>query len=178
MTISAEHFLAMVLVKAKDISAKANNGVNLADSVLAVPHWFTQAQRRGLLQACEIASLNCLKVTNESNAIALSFGIFKSAKKLFSETEPTHVMFIDVGFTGYCVTIVDFIQENMRVRSTVCDRTLGGRDFDDVIIEFLAEEFQKKTGINVRNNKKAILKLQAAAEKAKKTLSPAGVTEA
>lgn len=178
MTISAEHFLAMVLVKAKDISAKANNGVNLADSVLAVPHWFTQAQRRGLLQACEIASLNCLKVTNESNAIALSFGIFKSAKKLFSETEPTHVMFIDIGFTGYCVTIVDFIQENMRVRSTVCDRQLGGRDFDDVIIEFLAEEFQKKTGINVRNNKKAILKLQAAAEKAKKTLSPAGVTEA
>jgi heat shock protein 4 len=178
MTISAEHFLGMVLVKAKDISLKANNGINLADSVLAVPHWFTQAQRRSILQACEIAGLNCLKVTNESNAIALSFGIFKSAKKLFSETEPTHVMFIDMGYTGYCVTIVDFIQENMRVRSTVCDRHVGGRDFDDVIIEFLAEEFQKKTGINVRNNKKAILKLQAAAEKAKKTLSPAGVSEA
>mmetsp|Transcript_43317 Transcript_43317/g.31630 ORF Transcript_43317/g.31630 Transcript_43317/m.31630 type:complete len:830 (-) Transcript_43317:216-2705(-) len=178
MTISAEHFLGMVLVKAKDISSKANGGVNLADSVLAVPHWFTQSQRRGIQQACEIAGLNCLKVTNESNAIALSYGIFKSAKKLFSETEPTHVMFIDIGYTGYCVTIVDFIQENMRVLSTVCDRHVGGRDFDDVIIEFLAEEFQKKTNINVRNNKKAILKLQAAAEKAKKTLSPAGVTEA
>lgn len=75
------------------------------------------------------------------------------------------------------MTIVDFIQENMKVRSTVCD-SLGGRDFDDIIIEFLAESFQKKTGINVRNNKKAILKLQAAAEKAKKTLSPAGVSEA
>jgi heat shock protein 4 len=177
IVVSAEHFLAMMLVKAKDVSVYANNGLNLADSVLSVPHWFTQAQRRGIQNACEIAQLNCLKVTNDSNAIALSYGIFKSAKKLFSETEPTHVMFIDMGYTGYCVTIVDFIQENMKVRSTVCER-LGGRDFDDIIIEFLAESFQKKTGINVRNNKKAILKLQAAAEKAKKTLSPAGVNEA
>lgn len=177
-TISAEHFLAMMLVKAKEIGAKANNNVMIADSVLAVPHNFTDAQRRGLLHACEIANLNCLKITNESNAIALSYGIFKSAKKLFSETEPQHIMFIDVGYTGYCVTIVDYIQENMKVLSTVCDRSLGGRDFDDIIIEYLAETFQKKTGIDVRKNVKAILKLQAGAEKAKKTISPAGVSEA
>lgn len=178
MVVSAEHFMAMMLVKAKDISAKANAGLNLADAVLAVPHWYTESQRRGVLNACEIASVNCLKITNESNAIALSYGIFKSAKKLFSETEPTHVMFIDIGYTGYCVTIVDFIQENMKVLATVCDRELGGRDFDDVIIEYMAESFQKKTKIDVRKNIKAVLKLQAAAEKAKKTLSPAGVNEA
>ena len=176
--ISAEHFMAMMLVKAKDIGAKANGGINIADSVLAVPHWFTESQRRGILNACEIAGINCLKVTNESNAIALSYGIFKSAKKLFSETDPTHVMFVDIGYTGYSVTIVDFIQENMRVLSTVCDRELGGRDFDNIIIEFLAETFESKTKINVRKNIKAILKLQAAAEKAKKTLSPNGVNEA
>lgn len=92
IVVSAEHFMAMMLVKAKDVSLHANNGLNLADSVLSVPHWFTQAQRRGVLHACEIAQLNCLKVTNDSNAIALSYGIFKSAKKLFSETEPTHIM--------------------------------------------------------------------------------------
>lgn len=178
LVASAEHFMAMMLVKGREIVCQANNGVNLADSVLAVPNWYTQAQRRGVLNACEIGGVNCLKVTNEMNAIALSFGIFKSAKKLFSETEPTHVMFIDFGYTAYSVTIVDFIQENMKVLSTVCDRTVSGRDFDDVIIEFLAETFEKKTKINVRNNKKAILKLQAAAEKAKKTLSPAGVNEA
>lgn len=176
--VSVEHFMGMMLVKGREIVSHANNGVNLADSVLAVPNWYTQAQRRGVLNSCEIGAVNCLKVTNEMNAIALSYGIFKSAKKLFSETEPTHVMFIDLGFTSYSVTIVDFIQENMKVMSTVCDRTFGGRDFDDVIIEFLAETFEKKTKINVRNNKKAILKLQAAAEKAKKTLSPAGVNEA
>ena len=177
-TISAEHFMAMMLVKAKEIAAKANNNVMIGDAVLAVPHNFTDAQRRGVLNACEIASLPCIKITNESNAIALSYGIFKSAKQLFSDKDPQHFMFIDMGYTGYCVTVVAFIQENMRVLSTVCERGLGGRDFDDIIIEFLAETFQKKTGIDVRKNPKAILKLQVAAEKAKKTLSPNGVTEA
>ena len=110
LTISAEHAMAMMLVKAKDVSSKANNGVNIGDAVLAVPHWFTEAQRRGVAQACEIAGVNCLKVANESSLVALSYGIFKSAKKLFSETEPVHVMFIDIGYTGMSVTIVDFIQ--------------------------------------------------------------------
>jgi len=175
--VSVEHLMAMMLVKAKDIANKANNGINLADAVLAVPNWYTESQRRGVLSACEIASLNCLKVVNEAAMVALSYGIFKSAKKLFSETEPAHIMFIDIGYTCYTVTIVDFIQENMTVLSTVCDREFGGRDFDDIIVEFLAETFQTKFGIDVRKNKKAILKLQAAAEKAKKTLSPAGVNE-
>lgn len=175
--MSAEHFMAMMLTQAKEISAGANGGLNLADAVLAVPFWFTQSQRLGVLQACQIAAINCLKVANENTLIALSYGIFKSAKKLFSETEPTYVMFVDVGYTGYNVSIVEFIQENMKVLASVCDRTMGGRDFDSVIIEFLAQEFEKKTKINVRGNAKAILKLQAAAEKAKKTLSPAGVSE-
>ena len=177
LTVSAEHAMAMMLVKAKDTSAKANAGVSIGDAVLAVPHWFTESQRRGVVQACEIASLNCLKVANESALQALSYGIFKSAKKLFSETEPMHIMFIDIGFTGMSVTIVDFIQENMKVLSTVCDRFIGGRNFDDIIIEYMAEVFQQKTGKDVRGNTKAWLKLQGAAEKAKKTLSPAGVNE-
>jgi heat shock protein 4 len=178
LILPVEQAMAMMLVKAKDISAKANNNVGVAEAVLAVPFWFTDAQRRGVLTACELASLNCLKVSNESTAIALSYGIFKSAKKLFSETDPAHVMFIDMGYTGYTVTVVDFIQENMKVLSTVCSREVGGRDFDDVIIEFIAENFQKKYNINVRGNWKALLKMQVAAEKAKKTLSPTGVSEA
>lgn len=178
IVVSAEHVFAMMLVEAKNVARSANGGVSMADSVLAVPNWFTDSQRKGILAACEIGSVNCLRICNESSAIALSYGIFKSAKKLFSESEPQHIMFIDMGYTCYTVTIVDFIQENMKVLSTVCDPNLGGRQFDDVIIEFLAESFQAKTGINVRNNKKAVLKLAAAAEKAKKTLSPAGVNEA
>jgi heat shock protein 4 len=175
--ISAEHFMAMLLTKAKEISAGANAGLNLADAVLAVPFSFTQSQRMGVLHACQIASINCLKVANENTLIALSYGIFKSAKKLFHETEPTYVMFIDLGYTGYSVCVVEFIQENMKVLATVNDRELGGRDFDNIIIEFLAEQFEKKTKINVRGLPKAWLKLQAGAEKAKKTLSPIGVVE-
>lgn len=178
MNIHAEHFLAMVLHMAKGIVASANNGVNVGDAVLAVPSWYTEAQRRAICNACDISNLNCLKVANETTLIALSYGIYKSAKKLFSETDPLHVMFIDIGYTGYQVTIVDFIQENMKVLATVCDTGLGGRDFDDVIIEYLAEQFEAKTKINVRNNIKAMLKLQAAAEKAKKTLTPLGVSDA
>lgn len=113
LVVSAEHAMAMMLVKAKDTSAKANAGVNIGDAVLAVPHWFTEAQRRGVVQAAEIASLNTLKVANESTLVALSYGIFKSAKKLFSETEPQHIMFIDIGYTGMAVTIVDFIQVHL-----------------------------------------------------------------
>lgn len=119
MDVSVEHFMAMMLVKAQQISATAAGGVNLADCVLAVPHWFTDSQRRGILQACEIAQLNCLKVANESTCIALGYGIFKSAKKLFHDTEPTHIMFIDIGYTGYTVSIVDFIQENMKVSASI-----------------------------------------------------------
>ena len=176
--VPVEHIMAMMLVRAKHIACKANNNVNMADAVLAVPNHYTEAQRRGILNACDISDVNCLKLINEATAIALSYGIFKSAKKQFSENAPAHYMFIDVGYTCYTVTIVDFIQENMTVLSTVCDRNLGGRDFDAVIIEYMAEQFESKTKINVRNNKKALLKMEVAAEKAKKTLSPAGVNEA
>mmetsp|Transcript_21820 Transcript_21820/g.19880 ORF Transcript_21820/g.19880 Transcript_21820/m.19880 type:complete len:794 (+) Transcript_21820:57-2438(+) len=176
--IPVEHLLAMLLIRAKQISAEANSGVNIGDAVLAVPAWFTDNQRRGLLVASEIAQLNTLKVVNESTAIALSYGIFKSAKGLFSETDPTYVMFIDIGYTGYSVSVVSFKHEKMSVLSTVSDRELGGRDFDNVIVKYLVEKFKEKTGIDVSKNTKALLKLLAAAEKAKKTLSPTGVSEA
>jgi len=97
LLVPVEHIMGMMLVKAKEIATKANGGVSVAESVLAVPDWFTDAQRRGVLRAAEIAQLPVLKVTNENNAVALSFGIFKSAKKLFSETENTNIMFVDFG---------------------------------------------------------------------------------
>jgi heat shock protein 4 len=66
LVVPIEHFMAMMLVKGKEISANASGGINLADAVLAVPNWFTDAQRRGILQACEIAQVNCLKVSQNS----------------------------------------------------------------------------------------------------------------
>ena len=177
IVVSAEHVLAMMLVKIKEIAAKANSNVQIGEAVISVPSWFTDAQKRGVTTACEIAELNCLKVVNESTAVALSFGIYKSAKKLFSETEPQHVMFLDLGYSCYTVSIVDFVQEKLTVRATACDRSVGGRDFDNIIVEHLAGVFETKYKKNIRSDKKAMLKLQVAAEKAKKLLSPTGVTE-
>lgn len=179
IVVPIEHVLAMMLVRIKDICKTANGGqVGIADAVIGIPAWFSDAQRRAYMKACEIAELNCLKLVHESTAIALSYGIYKSAKKLFSETEPEHVMFIDVGYSCFTVSIVDFIQEKLIVRATECDNTIGGRFFDDIIVEFMCAEFEAKTKINVRNNKKALRMLEGFAEKAKKTLSPAGVTDA
>lgn len=178
VVIPVEHVMAMMLTKARDVVNGANGNAGVADVVLAVPANFTDAQKRGVLRACEIASLNCLKVANETTAIALSYGIFKSAKKLFSETEKTNVMFVDLGYTTYSVTVVEFMQEHMKVLSTVVEEGLGGRDYDKAVVDFCVEEFKSKCKIDVSDNKKALLKLHVAAEKAKKFLSPEGVTEA
>ena len=177
ITVSAEHFMAMCLVKAMQISSSANSNIGIGDCALAVPAAYTDAQRRGVINACEIASLHCLKVGNENNAVALSYGIFKSAKKMFSETDKENIMFIDMGYSQYCVTIASFLQGSMKILATVC-LGIGGRNYDEAIIEYLCGEFEKKSKINVRKNKKALIKLQVAAEKAKKTLSPNGVSEA
>jgi heat shock protein 4 len=174
ITVSAEHVMAIMLTRVKGIVQHANK-VNLADGVLAVPSWFTHSQRVGVLNACSIAELNCLKVVNEGTAIALSYGIYKSAKGLFHESEPTRVMFLDLGYSCFTVTIAAFVQEKLQILASTSDK-FGGRDFDNVIVEYLMEHFKSKTGIDVRSNAKAIKKLEIAAEKAKKTLSPAGVT--
>lgn len=178
IVVPTEHILAMMLVKGKEIVNGANGSGGLADAVLAVPASFDDAQRRGIMNACAIASVNCLKIVNESTAIALSYGIFKSAKGQFSETEKTYVMFLDMGYTMLTVCVVEFLQGHMKVLSTVCEPNLGGRDYDNEVVAYLCEAFQTKTKIDVKENKKAIFKLQVAAEKAKKFISPAGVTEA
>ena len=79
IVIPVEHVMAMMLTKARDIVNGANGNAGVADVVLAVPANYTDAQKRGVLRACEIASFNCLEVANETTAIALSYGIFKSA---------------------------------------------------------------------------------------------------
>ena len=153
IVIPVEHVMAMMLTKARDIVNGANGNAGVADVVLAVPANYTDAQKRGVLRACEIASLNCLKVANETTAIALSYGIFKSAKKLFSETEKTNVMFVDLGYTTYSVSVVEFMQEHMKVLSTVVEENLGGRDYDKAVVDFL-EQFKSKNKIDVSDNKR------------------------
>jgi len=153
------------------------------DWVVAIPSYFTDSQRRAFVVGCEMAGIKGVqRLMHEHTAVALSYGIFKDLNKEFKKDEPTNVMFIDFGASCYTVSIVAFETGKLLVKSTYFDETLGGRDFDYLIASWIANKFEEKhkgklSGSPMENPKVA-LKLFAAAEKAKKTLSPQGVSEA
>ncbi|KAE9024038.1 Heat shock protein 14 [Phytophthora rubi] len=176
VTFSCEQMVAMILNKMQSIAAAANEGVNPAYCVLSCPGFYTDVQRRALLNATKIAGLNCLRLINEHTAIALAYGIYKSARNLFHESEPQYVMFIDLGHASYTVSIVAFVQGRLTVKSAAFDRFLGGRDFDMAIAQDVAAKFAEKYKTNPLENPKSRIKLLSACEKAKKNLSPYGVS--
>ncbi|KAF4139010.1 Hsp70 protein [Phytophthora infestans] len=176
VTFSCEQVVAMILNKMQSIAAAANEGVNPAYCVLSCPGFYTDVQRRALLNATKIAGLNCLRLINEHTAISLAYGIYKSARNLFHESDPQHVMFIDLGHASYTVSIVAFVQGRLTVKSAAFDRFLGGRDFDMAIAKDVAAKFAEKYKTNPLMNPKSRIKLLSACEKAKKNLSPYGVT--
>jgi heat shock protein 4 len=153
------------------------------DWVIAIPAYFTDSQRRAVLVGCEIAGVSGVqRLMHENTATALAYGIFKDIRKEFQADTPTNVMFIDMGASAYTVSITAFEPGKLSVKSSFSDPDLGGRDLDHAIAGWLSDKFVEKykaklTG-NPRQKPKVWLKLMAAAEKAKKTLSPHGVKEA
>lgn len=176
VTFSCEQIVAMVLNKMQAIAASANEGVNPAYAVLSCPGFYTDVQRRALLNATKIAGVNCLRLLNEHTAVALAYGIYKSARNLFHETDPQYVMFIDLGHASYTVSVVAFVQGKLQVKAAAYDRFLGGRDFDMVLAKDAAANFAEKYKTDPLANPKSRIKLLSACEKAKKNLSPYGVT--
>ncbi|CAM9096880.1 unnamed protein product [Chrysoparadoxa australica] len=174
---SPEQVVAMMLSKLMDIAAAATPGVGVAEAVVSIPGWYTDSMRRAMLDACQIVGLNCLRLMHESTAVALAYGIYKSAKGLFVADKPQNIMFIDMGHSGFSSTVCSFLPGKLVVKSSCYDRDLGGRDFDWAIAQHLADEFKAKTGLDPRGKPKSMLKLLGACEKAKKDLSPVGVTE-
>jgi heat shock protein 4 len=153
------------------------------DWVVAIPGYYTDAQRRAFLAGCEIAGVKGVqRLMNEGTATALAYGIFKDIRKEFSKDSSTHVMFVDMGASSYTVSVVDFQPGKLVVKSSAYDAYLGGREFDLLIANWLAGKFEEKYKGKLSGkpmeNPKVMLKLLVAAEKAKKTLSPAGVKEA
>eukprot|EP00586_Coscinodiscus_wailesii_P006344 CAMPEP_0172487582 /NCGR_PEP_ID=MMETSP1066-20121228/16713_1 /TAXON_ID=671091 /ORGANISM="Coscinodiscus wailesii, Strain CCMP2513" /LENGTH=853 /DNA_ID=CAMNT_0013254283 /DNA_START=120 /DNA_END=2681 /DNA_ORIENTATION=- len=152
------------------------------DWVIAVPGYYTDAQKRAFLAGCEVVGIpGVLRLMHESTATALAYGIFKDIKKEFTKDTQTHVMFIDIGATAYSVSIVAFEPGKLIVKSTQFDKDLGGRDFDWLIASWFAEKFEEKykgkLSSKPMSKPKVVIKLLSAAEKAKKTLSPFGVKE-
>ncbi|KAK0475529.1 heat shock protein 70 family [Armillaria novae-zelandiae] len=167
-TFSATQLVGMYLAKLRDIAAnELKTGVT--DIVIAVPGWYTDIQRRAVLDAAAIAGLNVLRLINDTTAAALGYGITKS--DLPEPESPRHVVFVDVGHSSLSVSVVAFSKGQLTVKSTAYDRNLGGRDIDYALVKHFSEEFKGKYKIDVLSNPKGTFRLTAGCERLKKVLS-------
>mmetsp|Transcript_27864 Transcript_27864/g.84105 ORF Transcript_27864/g.84105 Transcript_27864/m.84105 type:complete len:794 (+) Transcript_27864:157-2538(+) len=167
VVFSATTITAMFLTKLKDITEAWCQGT-VADVVIGVPSYFTDFQRKALLDAAEIAGINVLRVMNEHTATALEYGYFRTNN--FDLEKPMTVAFCQMGHTVFSVAIVQFVRGKLSVLCEKSDK-VGGRDMDECLIRTFAEQFRKKTGCDVLSNKKAMFKLEDAVTKTKKILS-------
>ncbi|KAI0948941.1 hypothetical protein AcW1_008676 [Taiwanofungus camphoratus] len=167
-TFSMTQMLAMYLGKLRDIAAnELKTGVT--DIVITVPGWYTDIQRRAVLDAAQIAGLNVLRLINDTTAVALGYGITKS--DLPEPENPRHVVFVDVGHSSTSCAVVAFSKGQLTVKSTAYDRHAGGRDIDHALLRHFAEEFEEKYKIDVLSSPKASFRLAAGCDRIKKVLS-------
>ena len=157
-----EEISAQVLRKMVDDAAKYL-GEKITDAVITVPAYFNDAQRQATKDAGKIAGLNVLRIINEPTAAALAYGLDK--KK--NET----ILVFDLGGGTFDVSILEVGDGVFEVKSTSGDTHLGGDDFDKVLVDWLADDFKKANGIDLRSDKQALQRLTEAAEKAKVELS-------
>ncbi|CAN6215917.1 unnamed protein product [Urochloa humidicola] len=169
IALSPTHLLSMLLAYLKQLAEADLGGAPVADCVISVPCYFTQAQRRAYLDAAAVAGLSPLRLMHDLAATALGYCLYRS--DLGVAGAPSHVAFVDVGQCDTQVAVVAFHASGMRVLSHGFDADLGGRDFDEVLFEHFAEEFRDRYKIDVVGNVKASMRLRAACEKAKKVLS-------
>lgn len=153
---------AMVLQKLK-ADAEAYLGEKVTQAVITVPAYFNDSQRQATKDAGRIAGLEVLRIINEPTAAALAYGLEKN--------EDQKILVFDLGGGTFDVSIMELGDGVFEVLATSGDNKLGGDDFDQVIIDYLVEEFKKENGIDLRNDRMAMQRLKTEAEKAKKDLS-------
>src|ERR1700681_3295759 len=163
-----EEISAQVLRRLVEDAAKYL-GEKVTDAVITVPAYFNDAQRQATKDAGKIAGLNVLRIINEPTAAALAYGLDKRK----NET----VLVFDLGGGTFDVSILDIGDGVIEVRATSGDTHLGGDDFDRRIVDFLADEFERDNGIDLRNDPQALQRLFEAAEKAKVELSSVTQTQ-
>ena len=155
---------AMILTYLKDY-AEAYLGEKVTKAVITVPAYFNDAQRQATKDAGKIAGLDVERIINEPTASALAFGLDKD------QNEEHKILVYDLGGGTFDVSILDIADGTFEVLSTAGDTKLGGDDFDNKIIDWLADNFRKENNIDLKNDKMALQRLKEAAEKAKKDLS-------
>ncbi|KAK4156232.1 heat shock protein 70 family [Chaetomidium leptoderma] len=166
---NATQMVAMFLSKIKHTTATEIK-LPVSEIVMSVPTWFTDGQRRALIDAADIAGLKLLRLINDTTAAALGYGITKLDLPAADE-KPRRVAFVDVGYSDYSCSIVEFKKGELAVKANAYDRHFGGRDFDRALVEHLQKEFLGKYKIDIFSNPKALTRVYAAAEKTKKVLS-------
>ena len=159
---------AKILTKLKE-DAESYLGSKVTDAVITVPAYFNDAQRKATKDAGTIAGLNVLRIINEPTASALAYGLESKAEE--------NVLVYDLGGGTFDVTTLEISDGTFEVLSTDGNAFLGGDDFDNKIVDFLATEFKNDNGIDLKNDKMALQRLKDAAENAKKELSSAQETE-
>lgn len=163
---SIQQLMAMILTKLKIIT-ESKLGNKIRDCVIAVPVYYTDAQRRAMLDAVNIAGLNAVKLINESTAIALSYGFFKQN---LSDEESQNVVFVDLGKSCLTVTACVFTRDKCKILGFVWDY-VGGRDFDNKLVQYFIDDFKKRYNLDVLSNKKALMSLILECEVLKKVMS-------
>jgi molecular chaperone DnaK len=165
---SPSQISAFILQKMKE-SAENFLGEKVTEAVITVPAYFNDAQRQATRDAGKIAGLDVLRIINEPTAAALAYGLDKKNSGL--------IAVYDLGGGTFDISILEIGDGVFEVKATNGDTFLGGEDFDKKIIDFLADEFKKENGIDLRNDSMALQRLKEAAEKAKIELSSAVETE-
>lgn len=166
---TAVQLLAMYLGKVRDTASKELR-LPVSDVVISCPPWFTDAQRRAIQDSASIANLKLLRLINDNTAIALGYGITKTDLPE-GDAKPRRVAFVDIGYSDYTCSIVEFKKGELAVKATAWDRHFGGRDFDKALVDHFGKEFKEKFKVDINTNPKARLRVATAVEKVKKILS-------
>jgi molecular chaperone DnaK len=165
---SPSEISAFILTKMKE-TAEAHLGEKVTQAVITVPAYFNDAQRQATKDAGKIAGLEVLRIINEPTAAALAYGLDKKSSGT--------IAVYDLGGGTFDVSVLEIGDGVFEVKSTNGDTFLGGEDFDTRVVNFLADEFKKENGIDLRSDRLALQRLKDAAEKAKIELSSAQQTE-
>jgi len=165
---STPEMSSMVLAKMKQ-TAEDYLGETVTDAVITVPAYFNDSQRQATKDAGKIAGLNVLRIINEPTAASLAYGLDKKADE--------KIAVFDLGGGTFDISVLELGDGVFEVKSTNGDTHLGGEDFDQKLIDYIADEFKKDQGIDLRNDKMALQRIKEAAEKAKMELSTSMETD-